>query len=1023
MSCSDDSLNQGNAGDVDMLPIEDVDIHPLGDKFSIAYSSSVPWTMTIKEAGLSWPSWITASVRSGKAGTTVVNFTIDSNVEEDRSCTVQFVTEGGTTHERSFDISQEKAYLTVTESSFNFPWERSGGSGKSFEVKSNVDWTIELSNQDMFAVDYATTSTGYAAGSQNVRVSTKTNNFSTAECLSSLAIRPLRLNNKGELVEMDNTLQAQYISLIQDYLLFLVTDSNNNLDLRSFSELGDDFVKRGQVSASEHLTKQRVIVTSEVSDWGYDLSKINTGAESWGLKLEKKSQYKSDALTQTYGRNITVTELDLTVANPNPGTTARTGSFDFYVNASNGEKETRTVTLHQDAYQMQSQCVGSTAFENVSGQAQLQIRTKGPWHIEESEVPSWLTVSPMSGVGNADITVKAERQNLEFSDNSTNLTVYSGINSLKQTNKFTQKKFVFEVSGSDQFSEPLSRMDVSERVIYVTSSGPWTLKCVPASSDDGTNWLNISVLKGSAGENIPVTITPKTKNPDKQNQRGKSITISSDLHENAGSWPTKAKSNFTFIQDKFRFELTKNGQDVASEHFTAYSKSANSSTIKMACSAPWRITGVPDWLNFSVMEGDGLTYPDIKITAANNVGTNWKNSRQANIVIKSDVNSDGSYSETKTLAISQDEFVFAVSPESSTYSVEVLNEQTYSVPVNVTAGVTWYIEPDSWIGLVGSATRTGSATVQFKPAQNGKLVKRTGYLRIRCDVLDNPQQTVLTINQDAYTFNSAELTLSEFSDLKASSASVAVVCTGPWTIEEKPQWLTISPMSGYGNATLSVVAANNSDAKRTGTFKIVSTVADTRHEKKVNVSQTEFLWQKISGFDNITAEILGVQSKTLKFKSSGDWTASSNNSFVTLGTTSGYGSRLFESSLSFQIQPNYTLSDRTAKVTIQSKDFSTKKLEVSVTQPKYVFDVKTPSATAFKAAGGSITVEANCTGSLAVDCGGASWLTAKVSGNSIVLTALSNSSSKRTAKVTIRSEHYSQNSALSKEIEFTQDGK
>lgn len=1015
-------MKQDGTDDMCLLPVDDmVTVHPMGDYFSVAYTSMGEWEMELEDSESSNPSWITPSVKSGRKGTTVVDFSVQPNLSADRVCTITFSSAGV---EKSFDVSQEQLYLNISHNAFNFGWEKSGDKGLTFNVESNVEWTVDVEDSEKFSVDYVKSSAGYATGNKSVTVKAKEHNFAMSAAQSNLVVRPIRLNNKGEVVSIVPEVERQLkraIELTQDYLIFVVQNSNNDSELYSFSELGDDYVKTGAVSANDHITKQKVIVTSEVDDWGYSMSDINTKLSTWGVSLTRKSQYLSQELTQQFGRDINVTELEICVSKPNPERASRTGEFDLYLTTSEGEHVNRTISLQQDAYQFEINCNGTADFENISGQAEMEVSTTGPWHLKESDIPSWLTVHPLSGVGSTSISVKADEQNFDFEDLSADLVVYSDLNTIKSNQKFTQKKFLFEIEGIDQFAEPLSRLDLNEYTIYVTSSGPWTLDCSSGSEDDGKDWLKVDKVKGSAGERIPVILQAKSINPNKQNKRVKDILITSDLHKHSGTWPQGAKSVFTFVQDRFRFEFSKDGSVITSQNFAAYNrKNENKSTFIMECSAPWKITGVPAWLTFDLVEGDGKVYPEVTVIATNNTGTDWAKSRKANIVVRSDVDSDGTYSETKTLLVTQDQFVFNIQSTGASYAVETLNDRTYIIPVSVTDGAEWSIVSDSWIGLTGESTRTGSSTIAFKPQQNGNLTTRTGYVKVQCDALDSPKQTVFEITQGAYRFDSTEKTVPQFAEINPDTQSVPVDCMGSWTIEGMPSWLNVSPSSGVGNATLSIVPDANDGSDRDASIKVVSTVSGIRHEKIIKISQLDFVWKTVSGFSDINADVLSNQSTTLSFKSSGKWKASSDKTFVTIDKTSGNGDRFATSRIKLQIQPNYTTELRAAEVKIKSDDFANKIFTVAVTQPGYVFNIATPSDTRFKASGGTISVSTECSGSLTVDCGGAKWLTYAVSDGKIVFSASSNSSKERSAKVVIKSEHFNKNSELYKELEFVQ---
>ena len=1020
VSCSDDNTNQGDLG-ASLLPIDDVTVDPLGDEFTVAYTSVKPWTMEIKGDG----SWLTVSKFGGESGTTSIQFKVGPNESKFRECSVCFYDISTRELMDAFNIAQDIIVLSVDKKQFNFGWAKSSDNGQCLNVESNIEWALTVSDSQNFILDYEGAEAGGAEGGRSVQVKAARNNFAVAPNQTLVSLKPVKRNNKGNKVALDSSLESrltQQIKLTQDYLIFLVNDARSAVELEAFSELGFDYVKDGYVSAEDHLTTQTVYVTSEVENWGYDSADIANRLSTWGVELTQKSQNESAALTQQYGRPITVTELEIKVKKPNPGKQSRNCSFDFFVVAGNGERASRPVNLSQKAYVFDNECVGSSEFENLSGEAELQVVTTGPWYIDPATVPSWLKISQYSGVGNAVIAVKAENQNLTFDDYRTTLAVYTGINDLEYTKNFTQKRFVFEISGTDQFDGALPRLDVSDHMIYVTSSGPWTLKVASADLDDGKDWLSVDVFKGDAGERIPVTLKARSSNPDKSNERGKAVSITSNLHEIDGAWPAKAQTQFQFVQDRYRFEIAKNGVAVNKDNFKAYA--AETSKLKMTCSAPWKISDIPDWLNFDIKSGDGYSYPEINVTASNNTGSTWTNPRQADIKVSSDVNGDGSYSDTQILTISQDAFVFKVTSSQTTYNVETLNTKTYTLNVDITEGAQWSVTSDSWLGVSGSTTRTGSGTVSFTPQQNGNLFDRKGNLVVKCNVLNHVPQSTYTVSQPKYRFDSTPVTLSTFAEYNPTAQSIVIDCMGSWQAESLPSWVQLSQNTGSGIAAITVTPKlNDTAAERSATFKIVSTVGGVRNEKLISISQRDFVWQLETQSGDIKFDVIPTSSETVRFKSSGEWTASADKSFVTFDKTSGSGNRNLASEVNITLQPNYTFEQRQATVTLRSSVVSSKLLQINIVQPKYEFEVGAID-TAFESNTSTKSLTVKSSGKVNASSSD-SWLTCKVISDKITFTASANNTGKeRTATVVITTEHYSEtNKNFYKEIQFSQKSK
>lgn len=1023
VSCSDSHLQ--NAADPTVLPIEDVTVHPLGDEFTVAYTAKHPWKILL--SGVE-SNWLTASVVKGDIGTTSITFKVNPNiVDGDRSCNISFCNSNSNKVLDSFCVSQEMVVLSTDVSSHNFGWQKSSDNGSLLSITSNIEWALTLNDDVNFSVDYDGQDQGGAVGNRNVKVKANNNNFATSTSHATIIINPVKRDNKGNVVSLGDAMKNQIrkvIDLSQDNLIFLVNDNHSEVELENFSELGEDYVQSGDVNAADHVTKQTLVVTTEVKDWNIDYKGIADRLNDWGIEITKLSETPSEYLTQTYGREIIETELEVTVRKPNPTRAERNGSFDFYLLAANGDKVARPIYLNQNPYIFDFTCNGSPAFENISGECTLEINTTGSWYIKEDEVPAWLKVSQFSGVGNASVKVTAENQNLNFDDIRFGLVIYSDLNDLTLTETISQNRFVFMVEGASQFDDFLSRLDVSDHIIYVTSSGPWTLELTSSAVDDGKDWLDVDVIKGEAGERIPVVIKASSSNPDKTKYRGKNIAITSNLHEDGGKWPDKGQCVFDVIQDMFRFEFSKNGEVVSGENFAAYDKNGvNTSVIRLRCSAPWRITEVPEWIKLSEYEGLGDVYPDIRFEVNNNTGYTYSQNRQAKIIVRSDPYENGSYSDIMEFTITQDKFVFNVNTSNSLYSVEPLNEIEYNVWVEVTEGATWTVSAEDWLGVSGQTTRTGSGLLSFKPKYNGKLETQSGSVKIVCDPLGVVSETNLYVVQEPYVFDNMPVTLSKFEEVNPSPATVSITCLGPWVVQDKPDWIYLSQTSGTGNTIIGVTAYPNPGPERNAIFYINSTVGGVDHTKMIVVSQNDLVWEMEPEQTSLTFDVLGSVTETVKIKSSSSWTATATESFVKLAPDRADGDRFLSSQVKISVEPNYTLSERKARVIINNDIIANKKHEISIVQPKYDFVVG-GSDYNFEVDGGSTEIPYSSTGKLTVNCS-ESWLTCTVSNDKVTFTAQANKTDAvRTAKVIITTEHYSSvNTELYKEITFTQKAK
>lgn len=1003
-SCDKDGGQEQERYDGGMvLPIEDGELSPLGDNLVVAYTSDSPWTLTVSDG-----TWLEASPMKGDAGTTEIMISASPNLNSDRASTLRFSSGGDS---KSFVLSQDRAVLEIEEESVTFGW-RKGSSG--FSVNSNVEWQLELEceNDGHFSVVYEGVDTGGATGSRYVIIKANHNNLSDLPDCAKVRLRPVKRNNKGEIMDAFISLSEE-LDILQEFLIFLVDDSREAPVLEPFSELGADYV-RGEGengNAVGHVVSRILKVTSE-ADWEMNQDEFG---DDWGLNVE----VLSEETVVKAGRNASEKTLEITVTKPNPFLAERSARLRF--NVTDDPTAERTVDIRQAPYIFSLGAGEDVVFGNSSGSAEVSLSTSGPWNIYESGLPSWLAVSPASGTGDAVISVSAPGQNLSFVDLRHVLTVNSGLNAISANQVIRQDRFLFELEYPEIFDAPMSRLDLNAYTVYVTSSGPWTLDVASGSGDDGSGWLDVTGVSGEQCVREPVTVRATSVNPFRDNVREKRIVLASTLHRGEdGGYPSGAWKQMNFTQDIFRFDMIRDGNAFDNVGFAAYSTDPDSVDFRLRCSAPWRVESKPEWLTLDLTSGTGDTYPLVTMTAADNIYDSWNTVREGEVTIACDLSSDGSYSERKSFSVTQDSFVFGLS-SSSAYNVGALNESAFDISVECTSGAAWRMAASSdasWIGI-DTENHMGSGQVSFRPAQNGTLSLRTGTVVISSLVSGNIPDLSFTVSQDAYRFDGTALSFPEFSEINPGSETFMLDCMGPWSVASVPAWLTVSPQNGSGNTAVRLTPSKNLGAERTGNFTVNSTVGGVSHSKTINVSQRNYVFEEVSGFGTLEAGILEGASRDLKFICSGSWTASAIGSGVMIDRESGTGGRDNEENLHVGVSANYSLSSRTLSVIVRSSDDASKEARLSVLQPAYEFSLG--SLTPFGHDGGRQEVSVNCTGEVSATAS-APWVSSvSVSQGKLIVEVEKNTSdSPRTAVINVDSEHKQYNPLLSGTLTVSQ---
>lgn len=1083
VSCTKDKQDQYGDEHMSYLPIGDVTVHPLGDVIPVSYTSERDWIVTIDWGNAGEKNWISMNKSEGSAGTTNLEIKVKPCVQNDRRATISFVS--GNTILDSFKISQDCAVLDVTDDKLDYilKWNKSESS-REFHVTSNIQWTMSLDNEVDF--DITSRNDGSTQGEikknfdlTGVKVSFEAlaNNLDRSDVnAAKIIISPVRIGYDGKPADLGLTSTeletlTRTIYVTQENLIFAVEDLlGNQLDasstyLHGFNELGYETKVAYQDEMStvydSEFIKEFKVILEDGYEWEDNLEEI----EREGLIAVERVAGNPAPNPQYPDRQEVETTLKLTWMKPNPEKTEVERDVKFWIVDEKGnpvEGTEITVSANQKPYQFAVDYDGKSdqteygqVIPNIGATVStMTLDTSGPWSLQ-GDLPEWMDVEPKSGFGPETISVSVEEQNLNFVPNSYedgSLLLQSGLNQLNIPLNVEQKEFRFNVRYLDSTpSQGISRMDTKSYGIVVTSDGPWTLEM---DAYDGDEWLEISgidradggnkvVFSGQACEDLEVLVRAseyKTTSTDPKDDRSKVLNFRSNLHTEE-EWGTEGNHihMLNFVQQSLRTDVlnadrTEDYQVPA--EFVAYKSSKNKSDFYVNCSAPWTLSatgadGKPaGWIHFEDIDGntltgaDGTEYKAVSMVVATNKD---KTVRKADVKVVVTVGSENK--EMPLGSFTQDGFVYDVKWDTFS-TLDALNTKVIPVTITTTAEAGWTVTCDDWFGASKKSGHSNSQ-ISFTPQDNGNLSERSGNVVITSDVTG--EKFTIPFKQKAYVFDKTEKKLTTFNELSSKNTAgqtVAVTCTGAWTLKDKPSWITVSPDSGNGNATLKVTtsADNTSTSDRSGSFKVVSSVGGYTHEKTVKVSQSKYTWT-VTGMDKtLKQDALDEDDVTVRVTSSGNWTASLDNKdtdFVSVSPTSGTGDKSTPKTIRLTIKENFTTEPRKAVMTVKSDQYNSSSAShliktMKIEQEAYVYTVSV-SDMEFEAAAGSKTVDGlKCSGNLTVSSS-ESWVEPEVSAGVLTVKVKENTGkSSRTATVTIQSEHVTKNSNLKTTFTVTQ---
>jgi len=344
----------------------------------------------------------------------------------------------------------------------------------------------------------------------------------------------------------------------------------------------------------------------------------------------------------------------------------------------------------------------------------------------------------------------------------------------------------------------------------------------------------------------------------------------------------------------------------------------------------------------------------LSITSATN------GSGDASVAFSALANTGGARNGTLTVAgqtvtVSQPSASCSYSANPSTISVPATGSTGSSVSVTASAGCAWTAQSNvSWISIASGASGTGNGSITIAVAASSGAA-RTGTLTIA-------GQTV-TVNQAAapcsYSVNPTTLSVAAGGGATGPiTITAAAGCT--WTATSNASWLSITAgASGTGNGTVSIGAAANTGAPRTGTLTVANQTIT------VNQAGTSCTYSVSPTSVSISAAGGAGTPISVSTPSGCAWTAAESAGWITILTgATGTGN----GSVTYSVQAN-TGSARTATITVAGQG-------VSISQsPPCSYSISPNNATMDKAGGTgtvAVTTQSGCEWTAASN---ASWIT------------------------------------------------
>ena len=976
------------------LSLEDIDnieFEPRGSSVILSFTAAGNWTLSSSTSVFK----IESGKTNGREGTHSVKISAELNSLKKTLEGILIFQSSNTTKEIS--LSQPFPYLDVdivnaegvsqTSDTVRFLWNESNQAGsKQFNVvvKSNIDWKINLTPIDGNAFNIDEKYISGFGDNESIPIVVNKNNIDKIPYFTKFFVEGYMDNSFDEAIQ-EEVIEPYSTILRQNNLKFLMNDSCDTPEVQI-----DELNKTIIVDNDDKLDS--IIVDSELP-WT-----VKDNSSGW-LEIHPTNGQAGQTTVRVRAAAGTETE-EGAPEGTNPYDKERTGEI---ILASAGGAE-RTINVKQDAYKLEPSAYSMRFINNEDNKELLDSITflsSGPWQIEDTGFPEWLTVSPMKGeAGETTIRFTNSKQNLKLEDDSQGILFQSKWNRLERKVNVSQAKFDFEHSFDQDYENITATSDKNDRYkLHINSSGEWKL-------ESKANWLNFAKPGSEEGAQIfegkgkmDIDFYATVKNPDLHEDRIASIDFRSFRHEKAGIKLDENITNFSITQEKFIFEV--NMENNTAPAFTTSKKLE----MFIKCSDEWKIKYCPSWLKADKESGRSKTTETVRFTPETNISVA---DRTDSIIVISTYNND-----KKKIIVKQDGFIFKTDKSSIT-KLNPINVPVTTVKLSCTEEAGWSITSDNWISA-DNTKGIGNADLKFTISDNPYTASRTGVATIKSDVQGISEQKI-SFSQEAFKFSSSVAGSYSFKALPSTSDkfSFYVNSSGRWNIESDNDisWLSFSTKSGSGiesGESVTFSAGNNtSTSARSASIRIRSYLypQNTALQKVFSVSQEAYIWNINAQNYNFTFDNdLNTQSTTIGIICTGNWEINSGNcNWLKFSNEKGSGNA------TVKVAPTSNQdAKRSATVTIKCTDNEELYKVVEYTQDGFAFTTDKTSIQ-FTSDGGNGSVKVSCSSNWTASTTDSSWISLTTTsgsyGNDIPMNFSvdkNNTKAERKGKITIKS--------------------
>jgi hypothetical protein len=326
----------------------------------------------------------------------------------------------------------------------------------------------------------------------------------------------------------------------------------------------------------------------------------------------------------------------------------------------------------------------------------------------------------------------------------------------------------------------------------------------------------------------------------------------------------------------------------------------------------WSATSDQNWLSINTSTGTGNS--TLTVTATANPKAE---KRTANLIITENG------SNTQLVTVTQDGAIPVLTTSKTSLTIGALSDSSNSL--SITSNLNWSASCDqSWLKL-GATTGSGNAVLNLTASSNPTIGTRTATITLKgTGIL---AQTITVIQDAGAAFLTTSTNSLTIAQALNSSRSISVYSNINLTASSDQTWLKVSPTSITNNIatmyTMTFTAQANPTTNTRTANVTISGVGVT--SQIVTITQEGQVPAMIVSTNTLNIGAYANSIQTLTIASNINWTASSNQDWLSLSSYSGTNN----ATITLTAQNNPTVLKRTATVVISGNSVQSQTITVT----------------------------------------------------------------------------------------------